>query len=206
MIEKEKVDREAEAEKIRLETLPEKKWILISENKGEITRLEYSVKAAMTTLNELEKLAGVKSIEQYNEIAADVKGWIESQMMADSEIKKLAVMIPIENLIIPQHLQQVRQLFAKPVSFDCLKYCEGWQIDQEALHVASNQFRSFAKTARTVARYQLAKQFADSLNSLQIGLWSRRLFTNEIADWRQDAGKFMPVETFVLAKDDQYQN
>jgi hypothetical protein len=187
--------------------LPESDWILLSEQKGETDRLQKTVSDSLTTLQELEKLAGVTSREQYQEIKNDLTAWVRLQMLTDKKVRELSAIVPIEQMIVPDHLQKVQQLFKRSVSFDCLMYSNGWQVNKTALHEASNRLRSFAKSQQQIDRYKAAKSLADFLNDhVKIGVWNRHKFLSELVVWRPGSQSFEPVETFVLAPDDQYQN
>lgn len=186
--------------------LPESDWILLSEQKGETDRLQKTVSDSLTALQELEKLAGVTSREQYQEIKNDLTAWIRLQMLADKKVRELSAIVPIETMIIPERLQQVEELFAKSISFDCLTFSDGWKVNEAALHKASNRLRSFAKTQKQIDRYKAAKSLADFLNDhVKIGVWNRHKFLSELAVWRPGSQSFEPVETFIIAPTDQYQ-
>ena len=187
--------------------LPESDWILLSEQTGAIAQLQKTVSDSLTTLQELEKLAGVTSREQYQEIKNDLTAWVRLQMLADKKVRELSAIVPIEQMIVPDHLQKVKQLFTISVSFDCLMYSNGWQVNKTALHEASNRLRSFAKSQKQVDRYHASKSLANFLNNhVKIGVWNRHKFLSELAVWRPGSQSFEPVETFVIAPDDQYLN
>lgn len=202
----EKARLAAEAEKERRETLPEVEWILLSENTIAISQIQETMKKSIEVLKELDVLAGIKNAERYREIKSDVAGWVHSEMLKEKEIKKLSAIVPISSMVIPSHLLRVKELLLQPISFDCVHYSDGWQIDETALHDAMNRHRSFAKTARAVARYHAAKHLADFINGLHLGVYSRSGFENEMVMWSPAIAEFIPHEFFVLSPDDQYKS
>jgi hypothetical protein len=187
--------------------LPEPEWILLSEQTGAIALLKKRVGDSLDLLSELDKLANVKDQDTYNQIKSNLKGWIESEMVKDKQIKTLSAVVAIELMKVPEPLQRVKELFLQPVSFDCLIYSDGWAINSTALHEASNRLRSFAKTQKQIDRFKASRSLADFLNAnVKIGMWSKGKFANEMVGYFSNSGKWEIYEQFILADGDAYVN
>lgn len=204
----------------RFAKLPRKEWeYLFDKYPQAIEELERASENAVKSLNELNALVGIKSEVEFRAIKDDLEGWVKNQMLSDKEIAKLSKLVPVENMVVPKPLQEIKESFIKTTIlinhshlgstnlFRFVKFNgEQWELNRSELDVVIDGWKVFLKSNEQKERLAKAQELANYLNSLGIGFYSKQHFVSALVLVDGAKGEFIPDFDFVFADPNKFKN
>lgn len=128
--------------------------ILLQEDGAPIKQLYQSAQEAAKRLNELNQLRPIRSREDYQAIALDLKGYIHSEMMKDPRVAELSEILPIEDMKVPAELQRLESLVKRSGSFTGIVFNgEEWEVDSQQVELLADKYRVYAERPEEIERY-----------------------------------------------------